>query len=73
MGPLPAAVPGDAMHYYEVQHRVRHEELRREADRDRLAREAAEGRRAARSADNAPEGRVSRWSRGVRARRRAEA
>ncbi|MFI8994221.1 hypothetical protein [Streptomyces sp. NPDC053542] len=61
------------MHYYEAEHRARAEELRREADRDRLAREAAEGRRAARSAGNASEGRVSRWSRSVRARRRATA
>ncbi|MFI9027101.1 hypothetical protein [Streptomyces sp. NPDC053560] len=62
------------MHYYEIQHRVRHEELRREADLDRLAREAAAGRRAARSAEHEPEGRVSRKKgRSGWARRRAEA
>ncbi|MER7395655.1 hypothetical protein ABT381_09075 [Streptomyces sp. NPDC000151] len=61
------------MLYYEVQHRARAEELRREADRDRLARQAAEGRSAAQSAGNASEGRVSRWGRGVRSRRRAAA
>ncbi|WP_052865014.1 hypothetical protein [Streptomyces niger] len=62
------------MHYYEVQHRIRHEELRREADLDRLAREAAKGRSAARSATHEPEGRVSRKKgRSAWSRRRAEA
>ncbi|POX40436.1 hypothetical protein C3486_13930 [Streptomyces sp. Ru73] len=62
------------MYYYELQHRVRHEELRREADLDRLAREAAAGRRAARSAEHGTEGRVSRKrGRSLRTRRRAAA
>lgn len=62
------------MFHYEEAHRVRAEELRRVADRERLAREAAEGRRAARSAEHGTEGRVSgKRGRAVRLRRRAAA
>ncbi|MEU9113674.1 hypothetical protein AB0D04_18315 [Streptomyces sp. NPDC048483] len=56
------------MYPSELEVRVRYEELRRVADRERLVREATEGRRAAvRSAENEPGGRVSRkrgrWAR----------
>ncbi|MFJ9850045.1 hypothetical protein [Streptomyces sp. NPDC101150] len=56
------------MYTSELVQRVRYEELRREADQQRLVREATEGRRAAaRSGQNEPEGRVSRgrgrWAR----------
>ncbi|ARF57553.1 hypothetical protein [Streptomyces gilvosporeus] len=48
------------MYHSELELRVRYEELRREADRARLVRRAAEGRRvAARSGEHDPEGRVS--------------
>ncbi|MFI9358990.1 hypothetical protein ACWGQL_36075 [Streptomyces lydicus] len=51
------------MFHYELEMRVRHEELRREAQRQRLVREAREaghaGRAAVRSGENDPEGRVS--------------
>ncbi|MFG2290268.1 hypothetical protein ACGFOU_29845 [Streptomyces sp. NPDC048595] len=52
------------MYASELEMRVRYEELRREADRQRLVREAADALRAgrgavARSGENAPEGRVS--------------
>ncbi|UKY52845.1 hypothetical protein [Streptomyces inhibens] len=61
------------MYTSELEIRVRYEELRREADRQRLVREATEGRSAAaRSGANDPEGRVSsRWGRRVRVRRAA--
>ncbi|REK89413.1 hypothetical protein DY245_15750 [Streptomyces inhibens] len=61
------------MYTSELEIRVRYEELRREADRQRLVREATEGRRAAaRSGANEPEGRVSsRRGRRVRIRRAA--
>ncbi|TJZ46140.1 hypothetical protein FCH28_26865 [Streptomyces piniterrae] len=64
------------MYSSELELRVRYEELRREADRHRLVREATEGQRAARraaarSGANDPEGRVSRkrnrWARARRA------
>ncbi|GAA2651204.1 hypothetical protein [Streptomyces lunalinharesii] len=48
------------MYASELEIRIRYEELRREADRRRLVREATEGaRRAADLASDAPEGRVS--------------
>ncbi|KUL37114.1 hypothetical protein ADL22_22820 [Streptomyces sp. NRRL F-4489] len=51
------------MYASELEIRVRYEELRREADRRRLVREATEGareaaRNAARSGSDEPEGRV---------------
>ncbi|AJT64228.1 hypothetical protein T261_2554 [Streptomyces lydicus] len=57
----------------ELELRVRYEELRREADRQRLVRQAVEGRPAgARSGENEPEGRVSsRRGRWLRVRRAA--
>ncbi|MEU9500593.1 hypothetical protein [Streptomyces sp. NPDC048196] len=67
------------MHSFELELRVRQDELRREAARQRLAREAIEGRRAARAAaahsgSDEPEGRVSSsrtWARRWRVRRAA--
>ncbi|GAA2329403.1 hypothetical protein OHT20_11590 [Streptomyces caniferus] len=64
------------MYRSELEIRVRHEELRREADRQRLVREATgaaqAGRRgAARSGANEPEGRVSTRGRWLRIRRAA--
>lgn len=61
------------MYHSELEIRVRYEELRREADHRRLVREATEGRSAAaRSGENAPEGRVSeRPARRWRTRRAA--
>ncbi|MFE0189249.1 hypothetical protein [Streptomyces sp. NPDC058989] len=48
------------MYTSELEMRVRYEELRREADRQRLVREATDAlRAAARSGENEPEGRVS--------------
>ncbi|MGW1374623.1 hypothetical protein ACWD6P_10175 [Streptomyces sp. NPDC002446] len=52
------------MYTSELEMRVRYEELRREADRQRLVREATEAQRAgrggaARSGEHDPEGRVS--------------
>lgn len=49
------------MYTSELEIRVRYEELRREADRQRLVREATDAGRAgaARSGENDPEGRVS--------------
>ncbi|BDM72042.1 hypothetical protein HEK616_55290 [Streptomyces nigrescens] len=52
------------MYQFELELRVRQDELRREAARQRLAREAIDGRRAvrqaaARSGSDEPEGRVS--------------
>ncbi|MYT28430.1 MULTISPECIES: hypothetical protein [unclassified Streptomyces] len=61
------------MYASELELRVRYEELRREADRHRLAREAARAPRAtARSGEDEPGGRVSagrgrRWGRVRRA------
>ncbi|MFH8570836.1 hypothetical protein [Streptomyces sp. NPDC017993] len=66
------------MYTSELDIRVRYEELRREADRQRLVRQATEGQRAghgaaARSGANETEGRV-RGKRGLRTRvRRAAA
>ncbi|MFD0165500.1 hypothetical protein ACFVJH_15270 [Streptomyces decoyicus] len=62
------------MYRSDLEIRVRYEELRREADRRRLVREATEARRAgrrgtARSGENEPEGRVSARSRWLRIRR----
>ncbi|MFE1768162.1 hypothetical protein ACWDBF_14625 [Streptomyces angustmyceticus] len=62
------------MHRSELEIRIRHEELRREADRQRLAREAAgtapaARRGAARSGTDEPEGRVSTRGRWPRIRR----
>ncbi|MGW3010641.1 hypothetical protein ACWC9R_17675 [Streptomyces sp. NPDC001219] len=62
------------MFHSELEIRVRHEELRREADRRRLVRQASEAdgtghRGAARSGDDEPEGRVSAWGRRARVRR----
>ncbi|MEU9487517.1 hypothetical protein ACFTZK_23175 [Streptomyces decoyicus] len=62
------------MYRSELEIRVRYEELRREADRQRLVREATEhaGRRGtARSGENEPEGRVSARGRRLRIRRAA--
>ncbi|MBM4793328.1 hypothetical protein HXP44_15015 [Streptomyces sioyaensis] len=60
------------MFHSELEIRVRHEELRRAADRQRLVREATAGRRAAaRSGDDEPEGRVRAWGRWARVRRAA--
>ncbi|MEU7179575.1 hypothetical protein ACWIG3_20805 [Streptomyces celluloflavus] len=65
------------MFHSELQIRVRHEELRREADHQRLVRQAAEGARAeeravARSGADESGGRVSgRRGRRVRVRRAA--
>ncbi|MFE1172658.1 hypothetical protein [Streptomyces sp. NPDC058773] len=58
----------------ELEIRVRHEELRREADRQRLVRLAEEAGRtghhaAARSGNDEPEGRVRARSRWARVRR----
>ncbi|KIZ13973.1 hypothetical protein [Streptomyces natalensis] len=60
------------MYHSELELRVRYEELRREADRERLVRQAVEGRLGAgRSGEHDPEGRVStrrgRWARFRRA------
>ncbi|MFI9051168.1 hypothetical protein [Streptomyces sp. NPDC053427] len=58
------------MYSSELALRIRYEELRREADQQRLVREATEGRlAAARSGHHEPEGRVrrSRWARVRRA------
>ncbi|MET9295238.1 hypothetical protein [Streptomyces sp. NPDC003077] len=63
------------MYYYELQQRIRHEELRREADFYRVVREAMEGQadggRAVGSGRNEAEGRVRRgrswWGRVRRA------
>ncbi|MEW1751504.1 hypothetical protein ACIQU1_24420 [Streptomyces angustmyceticus] len=62
------------MYRSELEMRVRYEELRREADRQRLVREATDtaqaGRRgAARSGADEPEGRVSARGRRPRIRR----
>ncbi|GES32088.1 hypothetical protein K7396_10775 [Streptomyces angustmyceticus] len=61
------------MYRSELEIRIRHEELRREADRQRLAREAAgtapSARRGARSGTDEPEGRVSTRGRWPRIRR----
>ncbi|MGY5124639.1 hypothetical protein [Streptomyces nigrescens] len=62
------------MYHSEMEIRIRYEELRREADRQRLLREATEARRAgrrgaARSGADEPEGRVSVWGRRARVRR----
>ncbi|KOG40490.1 hypothetical protein [Streptomyces decoyicus] len=64
------------MYRSELEIRIRYEELRREADRQRLVREATEARRAghrgtARSGENEPEGRVRGRSRWLRIRRAA--
>ncbi|MFF9782808.1 hypothetical protein [Streptomyces nigrescens] len=62
------------MYHSELEMRVRYEELRRAADRQRLVREATEARRtgirgAARSGADEPEGRVSARGRRARVRR----
>ncbi|MEU8786919.1 hypothetical protein [Streptomyces sp. NPDC048637] len=57
------------MYHSELELRVRYEELRREAARRRLVREATETRGAARSGANEPEGRVSARGRRARVRR----
>ncbi|MCX4636026.1 hypothetical protein HEP86_28395 [Streptomyces sp. RPA4-5] len=62
------------MFHSELELRVRYEELRREADRQRMQREATgagrAGRRgAARSGADEPGGRVSSWGRRARIRR----
>ncbi|MFF8783511.1 hypothetical protein [Streptomyces sp. NPDC015125] len=64
------------MYRSELEIRIRHEELRREADRQRLVREATEaprnGRRgAARSGTDEPGGRVRTRGRWLRIRRAA--
>ncbi|MGY5132450.1 hypothetical protein ACWGJW_08540 [Streptomyces nigrescens] len=68
------AVRGHTMYHSELEMRVRYEELRRAADRQRLVREATEARRtgirgAARSGADEPEGRVSGRGRRARVRR----
>ncbi|MGA4951705.1 hypothetical protein [Streptomyces lydicamycinicus] len=67
-------IRGDTMFHSELELRVRYEELRRRADRQRLEREATEARRAgrrgaARSGADEPEGWVSTWGRRARIRR----
>ncbi|WP_432142030.1 hypothetical protein [Streptomyces sp. bgisy084] len=59
------------MFHSELELRVRHEELRREADRQRLVHEAGRTgqRAAARSGSDEPEGRVRARSRWARVRR----
>ncbi|MFG2529965.1 hypothetical protein [Streptomyces sp. NPDC048516] len=64
------------MYRSELEIRIRHEELRREADRQRLARQATEApqngpRGAARSGTDEPGGRVRTRSRWLRLRRAA--
>ncbi|MFG2136173.1 hypothetical protein [Streptomyces sp. NPDC048650] len=65
------AARGETMYRSELEIRVRYEELRREADRQRLIRQAVEGHAAAGSGQHEPEGRVSakrgRWARVRRA------
>ncbi|UNO39778.1 hypothetical protein [Streptomyces sp. MST-110588] len=63
------------MYYFELEQRIRHEELRREADAYRLAREAVRGQygeQRARTGQGEPEGQVrSGRSRDARAYRAA--